>query len=341
METSTLIHFSLYLVVFLIVILAIINLTNPPKTKHELELNQIRHKKKKYSNINIYDAMNQEFKEKITQCLDLQRISINKKEHLNLKEIIEKDKKLHESITNKLTKIEEKIVKQIASSQNNNIDIKSKITETLDNLIYLMNNKNEIKNKITETLDNLLYLIFPNKIKSEAVKIFHDILSIIILREYLLFNTKELKDKYTDFLMLLLYVKLSNPIILYTNQELKEAFELEKEEMILLEKIEFIKPNKLHKLPLNSPTFIETLERFANISKFLFESFDELYLAYMPKHITKKKKSKNNTENTNNNSRENTNNNENSNNTNNENNNEAEDKNEDQNETANKYRVII
>jgi hypothetical protein len=341
METSTLIHFLLYLVVFLIVISAIVNLFNPPKAEHELELQQIRSKKKKYSNINIYDIVNQEFKGKIIQCLDLQRILIDKKEHVSLKEIIKEDKKLHESIINRLTKIEEKIVKQIASNQDNNIDIKSKITETLNGLIYLMNNKNEIKNKIAETFDSLLYLIFPNRIKSKVVKIFQDILSIIVLREYLFFNTKELKQKHTNFLILLLYVKLNNTNTLYANQELKEVFELEKEEMILLEKIEFIKPNKLSP---SSPIFIETLERFANISKFFFESFDDLYLACMPKHITKGKNSKNTAENTNNNSRKNTNNinkNTNNNNTNNENINETTDENEDQNETTNKYRVII
>jgi hypothetical protein len=342
MEISTFIQLSLYILVFLIVISAIVNLFNPPKTEHELELNQIRRKKKKYSNINIYNIVNQEFKEKITQCLNLQRILINKKEHINLKEIVEKDKKLHESITNKLTKIEEKIVRQIASNQDNNIDIKSKIAETIDSLIYLINNKNEIKNKIAETFDNLLYLIFPSRIKSEVTKIFQDILSIIVLREYLLFNTKELKEKYTDFLILLLHVKLDNPNILYSNQELKEVFELEKEEMILLEKIEFIKPNKLSP---NSPIFIETLERFANVSKFFFESFDDLYLACMPKHITKGKNSKNTEEKTNNKSRKSTSNsnnkNTNDNNTNSENSDETTDENKDQNETTNKYRVII
>ncbi|MBX0313223.1 MAG: hypothetical protein JHC31_15920 [Sulfurihydrogenibium sp.] len=335
METSTFIQFFLYLTTFLAFLLVITNITNPLKTKYKFKLNQTKRKKKKYSNINIYNTIDQEFKEKIIQCLNLHRITTNKKECINLKEIIEKDKKLHQSITNRLTKIEEKIVKQIANNQDNNIDIKSKITETLDSLIYLINNKNEIKNKITETFDNLLHLIFPNRTKSEAVKIFHDILSITILREHIFSNTKELKDKYTDFLILLLYIKSNNPSTLYTNQELKEAFELEKEEMILLEKIEFIKTNKL---PSEFPTLIETIERFANISKLLFESFDELYLACMPKHIAKGKNSKSTAENTENNNRKNTNNNSN---TNNENNNETTNENKDQSETTNKYRVII
>lgn len=300
-------------------------------TKYKLKLTQIKRKKKKeYSNINIYSIIDQEFREKITQCLNLHRIAINRKEYINQKEIIEEDRKLHKSITNKLTKIEEKIIKQIASSQNNT-DIKSKIEETLSDLIYLINNKNKIKNKITEILDNLLYLISPNKIKSETAKTFHDILHITALREYIFFNTKELKEKYTDFLILLLYTKL-NPSTLHNNQQLKEAFKLEKEEIILLEKIELAKPNKLQS---DSPTLIETIERFANISKLIFESFNDLYSACMPKHIAKEKDSKNATENTNNN-RENTNNNKE-----NINDNNTKDENENQNKTTNKYRIII
>jgi hypothetical protein len=303
-------------------------------TKHKLKLTQIKRKKKKeHSNINIYSIIDQEFREKITQCLNLHKIAINRKEYINQKEIIEKDRKLHKSIENKLTKIEERIVKQIAGSQNNT-DIKSKIEETLSNLIYLINNKNEIKNKITEILDNLLYLVSPNKIKSETAKTFHDILHIITLREHIFSNTKELKEKYTNFLILLLYTKL-NPSTLYNNQQLKEAFKLEKEEIILLEKIELAKPNRLQ---LDSPALIETIERFANISKLIFESFDELYLTCIPKHITKEKDSKNAAENTENNNKENTSNN----NVNSEkNNDQTKDENENQSKTTNKYRVII
>jgi hypothetical protein len=263
---------ALTVITIALVIIAVI-LEIYDREQSRSKLNKIRKKKKEYSNINIYNIIDQEFNRKIHRCIWQQNNLINT-EYTDKKDAKRREIELHAEVRQKLLEIKEKISNQ----DNTNTDI-----------------------------DN---------IKLELTEVFKNILSIIMLREFIFYDIKDLNGKYRKFIILLIYAKL-----IANNQNLdkkiQEAVELEKEEIIAIETINYIY-NRNSSYSYNTSAFINTVEESIELAKNIFRDFDELYSMCMPQQEAKEEPANNTNEEPN----------------------EETNKTEEQ-EIVNKYRVII
>jgi hypothetical protein len=152
--------------IILVIIAVIIGLYQ--RAYHKLKLDKIIEKKKKYSNINIYSIIDQEFNRKIHRCI-WQQNNLNGEdsiEYTNKKEAKKREMELHAQVRQKLSEIKEKISNQ----DNANVDI--------------------------------------NSIKLELIEAFQNILLITILREFIFYDIKKLSNRYRNFIILLIYTKI-------------------------------------------------------------------------------------------------------------------------------------
>jgi hypothetical protein len=140
----------------------------------------------------------------------------------------------------------------------------------------------EIKEKISNQENTNIDI---NSIKLELVQVFRNILSIVILREYMFRKIRELSSRYRNFIILLIYTKMiaDNQNL---SKETQEAIELEKEEISIIETLNYFS-EKNSDYNYNTSTFINTIEEFSELAKNIFRNFDELYSMCMPQQETR------------------------------------------------------
>lgn len=121
------------LVIALAIIIMIIETYERERSAYELD--KIRKKKKEYSNINIYNIIDEEFNRKIHRCIWQQNNLINS-EYTDKKDAKRREMELHAEVRQKLSEIKEKISNQ----SNTNIDInniKLELTEVFKNILSI------------------------------------------------------------------------------------------------------------------------------------------------------------------------------------------------------------
>jgi ABC-type multidrug transport system fused ATPase/permease subunit len=119
--------------IILVIIAIILEIYDREQSKHKL--NKIKTKKKEYSNINIYNIIDQEFNRKIHRCIWQQNNSINT-EYMDRKDAKRREMELHAEVRQKLSEIKEKISNQ--DNTNTNIDnIKLELTEVFKNILSI------------------------------------------------------------------------------------------------------------------------------------------------------------------------------------------------------------
>ncbi|MBX0313225.1 MAG: hypothetical protein JHC31_15930 [Sulfurihydrogenibium sp.] len=119
--------------IILAIIIMIIETYERERSAYELD--KIRKKKKEYSNINIYNIIDEEFNRKIHRCIWQQNNLINS-EYTDKKDAKRREMELHTEVRQKLSEIKEKISNQ----SNTNIDIsniKLELTEVFKNILSI------------------------------------------------------------------------------------------------------------------------------------------------------------------------------------------------------------
>lgn len=211
--------------------------------------------------IKFYNTAYQEFEEKIKRCIEAR----NREWNISKKEAIEIENNLHKTILTQLTKIEERILKDIKGEDI--FDIKSE----------------------KKTLHKVVYITTSRDTKLRIMTVLSNILSLINLRKHIFSEIEELNKDYMEFLILLLFVKTHQDALGHY-KKLQKDFEPIKKEMIKLEKRKY---TTVKNFAGNNQTFIETLEDFAEIVRITFRNFDELCSMYnTPEAIIEDRESK-------------------------------------------------